>query len=321
MGRPAASRPQRDTDGRFVLRYLAVCARRLWHRLRLSHLLQHPMRLFGLLIVLITGMFLPCIVMDDNGATYTGFGSLFTAYAFAGVIVTVLLQRAELQEQRKELRAQRIELEGQKRELEIQNRTAQLQRFENSFFNLLNIFKGTLYTIKNKNIFPTEKDFPDLLPDEYCTTSQQYFKKTSRCLHIANAGYDETISYLKKDLSNLSYDTKVFLKNYHLIINFIISCELFKTNNGQEYIYINTVNNLLTNNEFLLIIIDAICFPDKIKIINKYHLLSNFSLEEDDLPEYFYVLFFAPQAFGDDYEEYIRLNGLQGKTLEDFLQQ
>ena len=74
--------------------------------------------------------------------------------------------------------------------------------------NLLNIFKGTLYTIKNKNIFPTEKDFPDLLPDEYCTTSQQYFKKTSRCLHIANAGYDKTISYLKKDLSNLSYDTK-----------------------------------------------------------------------------------------------------------------
>ena len=45
------------------------------------------------------------------------------------------------------------------------------------------------------------------------------------------------------------------------------------------------------------------------------------TLEEYDLPEYFYVLFFAPQAFGDDYEEYIRLNGLQGKTLEDFLQQ
>lgn len=143
MGHPAASRPRRDTDGRFVLRRLAVCARRLWHRLRLSHLLQHPMRLFGLLIVLITGMFLPCIVMDDNGATYTGFGSLFTAYAFAGVIVTVLLQRAELQEQRKELRAQRIELEGQKRELEIQNRTAQLQRFENSFFHLLEDFKFT----------------------------------------------------------------------------------------------------------------------------------------------------------------------------------
>ena len=136
MARPAASRPRRDTDGRFVLRYLAVCARRLWHRLHWSHLLQHPMRLFVLLMVLITGMFLPCIVMDDNGATYTGFGSLFTAYAFAGVIVTVLLQRAELQEQRKELRAQRIELEGQKRELEIQNRTAQLQRFENSFFHL-----------------------------------------------------------------------------------------------------------------------------------------------------------------------------------------
>ena len=208
MGRPAASRPQRDTDGRFVLRRLAVCARRLWHRLRLSHLLQHPMRLFGLLLIGITLAFMWCMHKDTGGVAYTGFGSLFTAYAFAGVIVTVLLQRAELQEQRKELRAQRIELEGQKRELEIQNRTAQLQRFENSFFNLLNIFKGTLYTIKNKNIFPTEKDFPDLLPDEYCTTSQQYFKKTSRCLHIANAGYDKTISVARIKLIGVTSTRK-----------------------------------------------------------------------------------------------------------------
>ena len=293
-----------------------ILIKRQWRRFE-----KHPMRLFWWLTAIITAAFIACmLIWGLKESVYTAFGSFFTALAFVGVIVTVLLQRAELQEQRKELRAQRIELEGQKRELEIQNRTAQLQRFENSFFNLLNIFKDTLYTIKNKNIFPSEKDFPDLLPDEYCTTSQQYFKNTSRCLRLDKAGYDKTISFLKKDLSYLSYDTKVFLENYHLIIKFIISCELFKTYNDQKYIYINTVNNLLTNNEFLLIIIDAICSPDKIKIINKYHLLSNFSLEEDDLPEYFYVLFFAPQAFGNDYEEYIRLNGLQGKTLEDFLQ-
>lgn len=293
-----------------------IIIKRQWRRFE-----KHPMRLFWWLTGIITVIFILCIIFTDaKGTVYTAFGSYFTALAFVGVIVTVLLQRTELQEQRKELRAQRRELEGQKRELEIQNRTAQLQRFENSFFNLLNIFKDTLYTIKNKNIFPSEKDFPDLLPDEYCTTPQQYFKNASKYLHKSNAGYDKIISFLKRELSCLSYDTKVFLANYHLIINFIISCELFKTNNNQKYIYINTVNNLLTNNEFLLIIIDAICSPDKIKIINKYHLLSNFSLEEDDLPEYFYVLFFAPQAFGDDYEEYIRLNGLQGKTLEDFLQ-
>lgn len=148
-----------------------IIIKRQWRRFE-----KHPMQLFWWLTGIITAIFILCIIFAKSSETaYTAFGSYFTALAFVGVIVTVLLQRAELQEQRKELRAQRIELEGQKRELEIQNRTAQLQRFENSFFNLLNIFKDTLNTIKNKNIFPTEKDFPDLLPDEYCTTSQQYF--------------------------------------------------------------------------------------------------------------------------------------------------
>lgn len=92
------------------------------------------MRLFWWLTAIITAAFIACmLIWGLKESVYTAFGSFFTALAFVGVIVTVLLQRAELQEQRKELRAQRIELEGQKRELEIQNRTAQLQRFENSF--------------------------------------------------------------------------------------------------------------------------------------------------------------------------------------------
>ena len=33
-----------------------------------------------------------------------------------------------------------------------------------------------------------------------------------------------------------------------------------------------------------------------------------------------HILFFSPQAFGEDYEEYIERHGLQSKTLEDFLQ-
>lgn len=127
-----------------------ACTSRWCRRFRIITKLQwrrfekHPMRLFWWLTGIITASFILCIIFAGSSETaYTAFGSYFTALAFVGVIVTVLLQRAELQEQRKELRAQRIELEGQKRELEIQNRTAQLQRFENSFFHLLANFKST----------------------------------------------------------------------------------------------------------------------------------------------------------------------------------
>lgn len=116
-----------------------IITKRQWRRFE-----KHPMRLFWWLTGIIIVAFITCLlVWGLKESVYTAFGSFFTALAFVGVIVTVLLQRAELHEQRKELRAQRIELEGQKRELEIQNRTAQLQRFENSFFHLLEDFKVT----------------------------------------------------------------------------------------------------------------------------------------------------------------------------------
>lgn len=120
-------------------RRLRIITQRQWRRFE-----KHPMRLFWWLTGIIIVAFITCLlVWGLKESVYTAFGSFFTALAFVGVIVTVLLQRAELHEQRKELRAQRIELEGQKRELEIQNRTAQLQRFENSFFHLLEDFKVT----------------------------------------------------------------------------------------------------------------------------------------------------------------------------------
>ena len=122
-----------------------IITKRQWRRFE-----KHPMRLFWWLTGIITGIFILCIIFAGSSETaYTAFGSYFTALAFVGVIVTVLLQRAELQEQRKELRAQRIELEGQKRELEIQNCTAQLQRFENGFFHLLDNFKTILEDVRH----------------------------------------------------------------------------------------------------------------------------------------------------------------------------
>lgn len=297
MGRPAASRPQRDTDGRFVLRRLAVCARRLWHRLRLSHLLQHPMRLFGLLLIGITLAFMWCMHKDTGGVAYTGFGSLFTAYAFAGVIVTVLLQRAELQEQRKELRAQRIELEGQKRELEIQNRTAQLQRFENSFFHLLANFKATTNASNSRSFYHL-------------------------ILGSRIPGNKDCKIFINNIFPHAKTEAKKFLLEYYEIIHFIYTHDVFKQNKIDIFKYISILNTLLTNSEYALIFYDAIRDDKKIKIINELHLFSRYSLLNESHPpcKPEHILFFSPQAFGEDYKEYIERHGLQGKTLEDFLQ-
>lgn len=53
-----------------------------------------------------------------------------------------------------------------------------------------------------------------------------------------------------------------------------------------------------------------------------YIFFSRYSLLNESHPpcKPEHILFFSPQAFGEDYEEYIRRHNLQGKTLEDFLQ-
>lgn len=274
-------------------RRFSIITKRQWRRFE-----KHPMRLFWWLTGIIIVAFIICLlVWGLKESVYTAFGSFFTALAFVGVIVTVLLQRAELHEQRKELRAQRIELEGQKRELEIQNRTAQLQRFENSFFHLLENFK---LTTSNLDIV--------------------YINKLIGRFSLTNRSLIE--DFLTAAYTDLNTTSKRFLLEYYDIIYFIYTHEAFNKNRIDTLKYISILNLFLTNSEYVLLFYDAIRDNQKIKIINELHLFSRYSLLNGSHPpcKPEHILFFSPQAFGEDYEEYIRRHGLQGKTLEDFLQ-
>ncbi|EDM43180.1 hypothetical protein SCB49_11914 [unidentified eubacterium SCB49] len=98
--------------------------------------------LTGLISVLIISLFwvLTFIFLKDLGNEERGtlgdmFGTLnalFSGLAFAGIIFTILLQRKELKYQREELQATR-------KEFVIQNKNLKAQRFENTFFGLINL--------------------------------------------------------------------------------------------------------------------------------------------------------------------------------------
>lgn len=66
------------------------------------------------------------------GDSWGGVNALISALAFAGVIATLYLQNSDLRLQRKEMAAQR-------KEFEAENKTLKYQRFENLFFNMLNL--------------------------------------------------------------------------------------------------------------------------------------------------------------------------------------
>ena len=94
------------------------------------------------------------------GDMFGALGTLFSGLAFAGLIITILQQREDLKNQRDEINLQRQDLEAQtealrlqkeeiaqtneelnaqRKEMEVQNKTIMLQRFENTFFNMLNL--------------------------------------------------------------------------------------------------------------------------------------------------------------------------------------
>lgn len=85
------------------------------------------------------------ISISSSGVFGDSFGvltSLFSGLAFAGLIITIVMQRDELALQRQELNLTREELSGQKAEMKVQNETLQIQRFENTFFKMLEFFEN-----------------------------------------------------------------------------------------------------------------------------------------------------------------------------------
>jgi len=91
------------------------------------------------------------------GDMFGGLNAVFSGLAFAGLIVTLLLQHKELKLQHEELALQRKELvqtrevlNEQKGQLEAQNKTMMKQNFENTFFQLLRLHNdivGQLYVV------------------------------------------------------------------------------------------------------------------------------------------------------------------------------
>jgi len=84
--------------------------------------------------------------IDKRGTLGDMFGTLnalFSGLAFAGIIFTILLQRKELKYQREELQATR-------KEFVIQNKTLKSQRFENTFFGLINLHNQIVNDIDDK---------------------------------------------------------------------------------------------------------------------------------------------------------------------------
>lgn len=119
-----------------------------------------PLIILSVVVVVLFVLSWLCLALTINDSEKQGqfgdqFGAvnaLFSGLAFAGLIFTIILQKKELALQREELADTRQELSGQKQQMMQQNKTLKIQRFENTFFHMMELQQQIVNDLFDKEI-------------------------------------------------------------------------------------------------------------------------------------------------------------------------
>lgn len=224
------------------------------------------------------------------GDSWGGVNAIISAFAFAGVIVTLFLQNRDLNLQRKEMARQREEFEKE-------NETLKYQRFENLFYNMLNlqqeIVAGLRYDYQEKQtiLVPQQDSYP--LQDERIVdkvvTGREVFRYTFEEAEIILfekgklgksqkvRGYREFMFVKGFDAYNDTWIPTIFdhyFRHLYKIIQFI-------DNQGfsfeEAYKYVSLLRGTLSHYELVWIYYNALnpVFHKFQELIEKYSLLKN----------------------------------------------
>lgn len=226
------------------------------------------------------------------GDSFGSVNALISAFAFAGVIVAIVIQRNEL-------RLQRKDLELQRNEFKTQNATLQLQRFENTFFNMLSLQQeivNNLYykeTIKDYIV----EDAPDpahgriqkeILVDKVIQGRELFrfaFDEVNHYFELEN-GEQKKVSGIRRylyhkglksycDCYTSSYFDHYF-RHLYTIIKFIHKSDFL--NFEEKYKYTTMVRATLSRYELIWLFYNGLSFVGKQKfkkLIEEYSLLKN----------------------------------------------
>lgn len=249
------------------------------------------------------------------GDSFGAVNALVSAFAFAGVIVAIVLQRKELRLQRDDLELQREELKNttqelklQREQFEIQNKTLLLQRFENTFFQMLSLQQELInnlnftckieveYEIPNE-IFPNTKTEKKVVNEykEIRGRDSFYFLYEKAILkfrgHEYNGGIRKLIYYVSQPNNNTSFndfycnlkEPKLFdhyFRHLFSIIHFVDIQTILDKEEKQQYV--DMIRETLSAYELIWIFYNSLSnnsLSNNKALIEKYSLLSTYRQE------------------------------------------
>lgn len=234
------------------------------------------------------------IVMSGNenrgtfGDMFGAVGALFSGLAFAGVIVTMMqqsetlkLQREDLRNQTEAIMLQRQEIANTNKELQEQNKTIVLQRFENTFFSMLEIQQEILNNITVfKEITHISKSGKEeekrINRDELHGRPAMSILWKNYCIAIRiDKEIGNPIQYFVKYLSDKQYTVPYFRQVFQ-IITFVDRSNILTLEEKNSYICI--IRDTLSSDEISLIFYYVISKNDYQRykqLIEKYALFEH----------------------------------------------
>ncbi len=253
------------------------------------------------------------------GDSWGGVNAIISAFAFAGVIVTLYLQNRDLNLQRKEMARQREEFEKE-------NETLKYQRFENLFYNMLNLQQEIVaglkfeYEIDEEVLVPAGSggySIKDKRKTTHTVTGREVFRYTFEKVELLVpdpiiSGNEIPVNGYRRYLKNMGlskYDATWiptyfdhYFRHLYKIIQFVDS-QGFPYE--ESYKYISLLRGTLSRYELIWIYYNALnpLYNNFKKLIEKYSLLKN--IREDLLTkctetrQYYEKIGLAPQVIAN----------------------
>jgi hypothetical protein len=229
------------------------------------------------------------------GDTFGVLNTLFSGMAFAAFIYTVSLQRKELKLQRDELRDTRKELQGQREQMEQQNATAAQQRFESTFFRMVDLHHSIVGAIRMQHpSINIEIDTGRTALANFGEFLRQVTNKTEFG-PTRETRLKGVIDFYLHNYHDRQHALAHYFRNLYRIVKLVHESDI-----PNKDMYAGIIRAQLSNSELILLFFNCLSPQgrDKFKpLAERYALFEHIPVDEPFLNRY--RMEYASSAFGD----------------------
>lgn len=249
------------------------------------------------------------------GDLFGAVNALFSGVAFAGLVITIIQQRHDLQ-------LQRQAIDQSKEDFNQQNETVKIERFENTFFKMIEVQQSIvndLYAADSHKEWVKQDDSSGRSANEVLTKDEYrgrnlFYYVFKLCKHeLANHtfpndtsafGLSEVIKFRGKTYFDDYMTTTMFdhyFRHLYTILRFVEENDMLEE--AKQYEYATFVRATLSRYELVMLYYNGFFHPKMKKLMERYCLLNN--IRKDLLPMSF------------EYNNYLKRVGLTNDDLHN----